>query len=75
MSEIHGLWEYRVVTDRTEESLNSLGEVGWELVGVDANALYLKRPRLSYREQVTLDQKRRYYALWNLDPARPGTSQ
>jgi len=33
--------------------------------GVDPT-LYLKRPVLDFRERVTLDQKRRYYASWGL---------
>ena len=59
-------WEYRVAADLNEAHLNDLGAAGWELVGVENGMFYLKRPRLSFREQVTLDQKRRYYALWNV---------
>ncbi|HEY8446680.1 MAG TPA: hypothetical protein VIL01_06185 [Thermomicrobiales bacterium] len=63
-------WEYRMVGAVSEEELNALGAEGWELVavsgyGVDPT-LYLKRPVLDFRERVTLDQKRRYYASWGL---------
>lgn len=63
-------WEYRVVKGADEEALNALGDDGWELVGGagDGPALVFKRPRPSFREQVTLDQKRRYYALWGVTP-------
>lgn len=33
-------WEYRIVTGRdmlTEQALNSLGDQGWELVGVSSH--------------------------------------
>lgn len=62
----HTTWEYRVERDISADELNKLGEVGWELVTVEGLDFYLKRPRLSFRERVTLDQKRRYYALWNV---------
>lgn len=61
-------WEYRSVSDLTEHQLNELGSEGWELVDVDNGTFILKRPRLNFREQVTLDQKRRYYALWKVKP-------
>jgi hypothetical protein len=65
-------WEYHVtVHDRmSEEVLNQLGAVGWELVGVvpDGNpasaTFYFKRPALSFKERVTLEQKHRYYREW-----------
>jgi hypothetical protein len=49
--------------------LDALGRDGWELAGTAAGeepVLLFKRPRPSFREQVTLDQKRRYYAQWGL---------
>jgi hypothetical protein len=72
--ENHQRWEYRVASDLDELTLNGLGEEGWELVGVDRGSCYLKRPALSFRERVTLDQKQCYYALWNVD-ACEGTSR
>jgi hypothetical protein len=62
-------WEYRLVKSAGETELNALGRDGWELAGVaegDEPELIFKRPLLSFREQVTLDQKRRYYALWGV---------
>jgi hypothetical protein len=63
-----GTWEYRIVTEIGQDELDGLGREEWELVAVldrdDGATFYLKRPTLSFREQVTLDQKRRYYAQW-----------
>ena len=57
-------WEYKVVEGAAD--LAALGGAGWELVSVVASpagvpTLYLKRPAPSFRDRVTLDQKRRYY--------------
>jgi hypothetical protein len=44
-------WEYKVVTDESESSLNRLGAEGWELVSIvfadsaTVFALYFKRPK------------------------------
>ena len=67
-------WEYRTLSweasdwEASDAELSVLGREGWELVGVSdtpgATRLYFKRPGLDFRERVTLDQKRRYYALW-----------
>jgi hypothetical protein len=63
-SDEHPTWEYRVAPHLDETALNELGLDGWELVAVAGETFYLKRSRLGFRERVTLDQKRRYYALW-----------
>ena len=46
-------WEYYVidVSERfaSDVDLNGLGEDGWELVAVDSNRLYFKRPKLPTR--------------------------
>ena len=64
-------WEYRVVRENDGPDLEVLGREGWELVGIagsdDTARLYFKRPGRDFRERVTLDQKRRYYALWGKD--------
>jgi hypothetical protein len=60
-------WEYRVIDRPDESALNQLGESGWELVGVDDGKGFLKRPVPSFKERVTTDQKRRYYATWGRD--------
>ncbi len=57
-------WEYRVETAPDLDTLNALGAEGWELAGVEATICYFKRPALDFREQVTLEQKLRYYATW-----------
>jgi hypothetical protein len=62
-------WEYRTEKGADSVDLNALGREGWELVGVPVageGVLIFKRPSLSFREQVTLDQKRRYYAEWGI---------
>ena len=58
-------WEYLTIQRDAGTDLAALGRDGWELVGVaEGSTLYFKRPGLDFRERVTLDQKRRYYALW-----------
>ena len=59
-------WDYKVVEGAAD--LAALGRVGWELVSLVASAegvptMYFKRPAPSFRDRVTLDQKRRYYGL------------
>ena len=66
MSTTHQTWEYRRLSAGDDDALAKLGRAGWELVGAvpsgDGPQLYLKRPALDFRERVTLDQKRDYYA-------------
>lgn len=59
-------WDYRVEAMPNPKALARIGDEGWELVAIDPkNGDYIfKRPRLSFRERVTLEQKQRYYALW-----------
>lgn len=56
-------WDYRWLDGGDEAHLASLGERGWEVVGTSADAtrLLLKRPKHTFRERVTLDQKRHVY--------------
>jgi hypothetical protein len=58
-----GEWEYLTIAVEEGGDLNALGRDGWELVGVDNGKLYFKRPVVSFRERVTLDQKRHYYGM------------
>jgi hypothetical protein len=58
-----GQWEYLTIAEQDAEDLNALGAQGWELVSVSDSTLYFKRPALSFRERVTLDQKREVYHL------------
>jgi hypothetical protein len=66
-------WEYRRSTNEGE--LEALGRAGWELVAVVQGkeagevVFYLKRPAPDFREEVTLDQKRRYYGLMGVPAA------
>jgi len=59
-------WDYRWLDASNERELDALGALGWDLVlsvpDADGDRLCLKRPRLTFRERVTLDQKRRVYA-------------
>jgi hypothetical protein len=56
-------WEYLTLAADAAADLNDLGKAGWELTGVSNGTLYFKRPALTFREQVTLDQKRHYYGM------------
>jgi hypothetical protein len=56
-------WEYLAIAEQEAGDLNALGDQGWELAGVSGRRLYFKRPAMSFRERVTLDQKRHYYGL------------
>ncbi len=69
-------WEYRKSLDEGE--LEDLGREGWELVaalpgGGGAGAVfYFKRPGPDFREEVTLDQKERYYKLMGIQASSNG---
>jgi hypothetical protein len=56
-------WEY-LTLDRAPD-LADLGRQGWELVAVvahaDADIFYFKRPLPAFRDQVTQEQRNRYY--------------
>ena len=58
-------WEY-LIRAATADDLAALGREGWEVVSVvapgDPPTWCCKRPAPSFRERVTLDQKRRVYA-------------
>ena len=68
-------WEYLVTT---HERFADLGRQGWELVAVvpTENGLpgcYLKRAATSFRDRVTEEQKRLYYATRGLvEPVEMG---
>jgi hypothetical protein len=57
-------WEYMVVSEAERDRLPELGAEGWELVAIGGSVteplLYLKRPGLTFRERVTLDQREAY---------------
>lgn len=57
-------WQYRKAA--SFEALASLGDDGWELVGVTeiggVETFYLKRPYPSIREEITLSQRERALA-------------
>lgn len=71
-------WEYLVAHQGI--NLNELGSEGWELVGVVMEperlepTFYFKRPAPSFRDRVTLDQKRRYYAMLGIPLAEEGAA-
>ncbi len=63
--------EYLVTS---EDQLAELGRQGWELVAVllttnGSAQCYLKRSAISFRDRVTEEQKRRYYASRGLIPS------
>jgi hypothetical protein len=61
-------WEYLALPEGEAEldQLSSLGQTGWELVASGSRSgesvLYFKRRLPSFREMVTLEQRRAYYA-------------
>jgi hypothetical protein len=55
-------WEYRIEAGADAARLDALGQDGWELAAIDGGAFYFKRPRPSFTEQVTLDQRERVFA-------------
>lgn len=59
-------WDYLWLDASNEGELDALGAHGWEIVlsvpDADGDRFCLKRPRLTFRERVTLDQKRHVYA-------------
>lgn len=64
-------WEYLVV--QQPESLNALGQEGWELVSVVpvGNQLkhYLKRQAPDFRQRLTKAQRDQVYAQFKVDPS------
>jgi hypothetical protein len=56
-------WEYLTLDHAPD--LAELGRQGWELIAVvahaDADIFYFKRPLPAFRDQVTTDQRNRYY--------------
>lgn len=64
-------WEYLVIAESEWERLAELGRDGWELVAAigdgDSGRLYLKRPRLDFRQRVTLDQRGAFYRALGLE--------
>lgn len=69
-------WEYLRRVDPDDAALAALGREGWELAGVairdGAPVLFFKRPAPDFRHQVTMDQKRRYYAQWGMTVGEEG---
>ena len=63
-------WEYVMEDVSRQERLNELGAEGWELagnLGIQPSSHILKRPALTFQEQVTLDQRKRYFGTWGID--------
>lgn len=79
MDEFHAghTWEYLILRELEADQarLSALGQDGWELVnrGMQSEepVLYFKRPLLTFRDVVTLDQRRAYYASPGRPPAGP----
>jgi len=63
-------WEYRVLDSDQVEDLNHFGIEGWEFVASDNDKktrLTMKRPGLSFREKLALDQRRKYFSSRDID--------
>ncbi len=57
-------WEYLTAAADPAPDLAALGREGWELVataGDPRGTLYFRRPGLSFRERVTMEQRRHVY--------------
>ncbi len=57
-------WNYLTTPANPAPDLAALGREGWELVmvaGDAAGTLHFRRPGLSFRERVTLEQRRAVY--------------
>ena len=65
-------WDYHLESAPDGARLAVLGGEGWELVAIDPKhgRYVFKRPRPSFRDRVTLEQKSRYYRLWGIDKER-----
>jgi hypothetical protein len=46
-----------------------------DTLGTDSPTLFFKRPALSFRERVTLEQKQRYFSAWGLGTAESGSRE
>jgi hypothetical protein len=57
-----GFWDYLTLSRADALArLERLGAAGWELTTLDGETAVLRRPAPSFRERVTLDQKRAVY--------------
>lgn len=66
----HHAWEYTILSRNALASLNSLGAEGWQMITDTKDPdtdFILKRPKRTFQEQVTLDQRKRYFAEWGID--------
>ena len=57
-------WEYLTVAADPAPNLGALGREGWALVataGDPQGSLYFRRPGLTFRERITLEQRRAVY--------------
>jgi hypothetical protein len=66
----HQKWEYLTITSDEHLDLNRLGAEGWEVVtstDVQDSSMILKRPALTFQEEVTIDQRKRYFGTWGVD--------
>ena len=57
-------WEYLMSAANPAPDLAALGREGWELVATASDPLgplYFRRPGLTFRERITLEQRRAVY--------------
>ncbi|PXY55387.1 hypothetical protein [Virgibacillus profundi] len=64
-------WEYMITEN--DERLSELGSAGWELVSAIKQKtgikLYLKKPVQSFRDRITVDQRKEVYKDFNMEEA------
>ncbi len=60
------IWDYLILPENERDRIAALGREGWELVGIGGSEgdrlLYFKRAGRTFREHVTLEQRRHCYA-------------
>ncbi len=65
-------WEYQMIKADSDH-LNDAGAQSWDVVATfpgrdtEAAMILMKRRGLSFQEQVTMEQRRRYFAAWGID--------
>ena len=68
-------WHYYVRRgELSQDALNEIGKEGWELVSVDSErgepVFYFKRAHPTMTEEITLEQRERYFDEWGVGPGQ-----
>jgi hypothetical protein len=66
----YAAWECKVLPNCETPALDANGSEGWQVVDSVSHSegrCILMRPALTFQEQVTLDQRKRYFGTWGID--------